>query len=177
MSPRPRSLTGALLLLAVAACQPSAPPPMTAAEEAASADTLLGLLARQDTLDNAAQCLAAVALFTGDEPLVVSSEGGVFRTTADLTALCNGGSEDPAGEGTEPEEVPRYATVSRFAVHFLTRDHAYVVREARYPEPAGGDSTGRRDLVVTAVFSRTPAGWRQNHYHESLLQHGEQDDS
>jgi hypothetical protein len=149
---------------------------LTAAEEAATADTLLGLIARQDTLDTAAQCLGAVALFTGDEPLVVSY-GGIFRTTDDLTVLCNGGSEDAAGEGTEPEEAPSYNTVTRSTVHFLTRDHAYVVREARFPEPAGGDSTGPWDHVVTAVFSRTPAGWRQNHYHESRLKHPEPGDS
>jgi hypothetical protein len=171
---------GAILvpfLLVAAACQPATPPPLTPAEEAATADTLLGLIAKQDTLDNTAQCLAAVELFTGDEPLVVSSDGGIFRSTADLTALCNGGSGDSAAADPAPDDAPRYNTVTRSAVHFLTRDHAYVVRESRFPEPVGGDSTGPWDHVVTAVFSRTTEGWRQNHYHESRIKHREPDDS
>ena len=101
---------------------------------------------------------------------MVSSDGGIFRTTADLTALCDEGSWDS-------EEAPRYNTVTRSAVHFLTRDHAYVVREARFPEPAGGDSTGPWDHVVTAVFSRTAEGWRQNHYHETRMKPPQGDDS
>ncbi len=135
----------AATMLVAAACQPAEPAPLTDLERAAIADTLGAIAARQDTLNSTEECLGVLDIFTGDEPMVVSG-GKVFRSRADLEALCR-----RSGSGITRTTME----ITTSDAHVLSRDVAYLVRQGNLVYYMGDDQPMKLYHVSSIVFRRT----------------------
>jgi hypothetical protein len=143
-----------LSAFALAGCQATAPP-MTEAERTEIADTITRLAGSIDDKVDHATCLAQLAIFGGQEP-VVAAMGGVFRTAEDLKPMCPDGLE-----------VPNRFDIEGTDTHVLSRDHAYIVRHGilTFTLPNGPERRVR--YAATDIFVRMGQEWKMAHHHES----------
>ena len=145
-------------IFGLSACTNQVSQAPTDAELTAVADTVLALETTFHRDFDATDCEAALSV-VGDHEPVVAGGGTIIRTLPDLQQVC---------ESIAAARSKAVLDVDNVAVHPLSRNAAYVVREGTYTEYNKAGEVGNSYYIIfTSIWHLDGDEWAMVHLHES----------